>query len=368
MKKIIFGITDLKIGGAERVLVDLANELSKDYIVTIFTLYPNGELENDLNENIKKINCFKRPYEKYNRLVKKIISLKLLFMQNIIYKKYIKNKYDIEIAFLEGPITNLFSVKNKKTKKIAWVHTDISRVFGNTLKAKIKEKYNKKIYNKYQKIVFVSKSSLKNFEKIYNNDIPKIVINNYINYDRIWGNAQEEVEDLFSPHEINFLSVARLVEAKGLDRLIKIHSKLIKNGLAHKIYVIGEGHLREELENMISDFNVQDSFILLGAKKNPYPYIRKSDYFCLMSYYEGLPTVLLETKLLNKKIIITDNIYNESLVNYENKIIIKNNEDSIYEQLVEIIKKGKISDSKIIEKNTDDLNKEIILKIKDILK
>ena len=60
MKKIIFGITDLSLGGAERVLVDLTNELSNKYDITIFTLYPNGNLEKELNKNIKLINCYKK--------------------------------------------------------------------------------------------------------------------------------------------------------------------------------------------------------------------------------------------------------------------------------------------------------------------
>ena len=163
MKKIIFGITDLSLGGAERVLVDLTNELSNKYDITIFTLYPNGNLEKELNKNIKLINYYKKPFEKYNCLYKKLISLQILFFKKYIYKKYIKNKYDVEIAFLEGPITNLFSVKNKNVKKIAWVHTDIDKIFGNNLKAKIKKINNKKIYKNYQKIIFVSKYALEKF-------------------------------------------------------------------------------------------------------------------------------------------------------------------------------------------------------------
>ena len=88
-------------------------------------------------------------------------------MKNRIYKKYIKKDYDVEIAFLEGPIKRLFSVKNKKTRKIAWVHNDISLVFGNGLKAKMKKKTDRKIYSKYNKIIFVSRDNLKKFVEQY---------------------------------------------------------------------------------------------------------------------------------------------------------------------------------------------------------
>lgn len=53
MKKILFGITSLTLGGAERVLVDLSNALCDKYEITIFTIYAKGELEKQLNNKIK---------------------------------------------------------------------------------------------------------------------------------------------------------------------------------------------------------------------------------------------------------------------------------------------------------------------------
>ena len=98
-----------------------------------------------------------------------------------IYKKEIKGKYDTEIAFLEGPITRIFSVKNNDVKKIAWIHNDISQVFGNNIKAKLKKIIDKKIYSKYQELIFVSKDNLDKFNKMYPSiDIEKKVIHNYI--------------------------------------------------------------------------------------------------------------------------------------------------------------------------------------------
>ena len=76
--------------------------------------------------------------------------LKVLLGKRKIYKKFIKEDYDVEIAFLEGPITRLFSVKNKKTRKIAWIHNDISKVYGNGIKSKLKRYIDKKIYCKYE--------------------------------------------------------------------------------------------------------------------------------------------------------------------------------------------------------------------------
>ena len=94
----------------------MANELSKKYDVTVFTLYGNGELEGQLYTNVKHKTLYKEKYNDLSNFKKKMIPLKLLLMKNLIYKKHVKKDYDVEIAFLEGPITRLFSVKNKKTR------------------------------------------------------------------------------------------------------------------------------------------------------------------------------------------------------------------------------------------------------------
>ena len=73
-----------------------------------------------------------------------------------------------------------------------------------------------------------------------------------------------------------------------------------------------------KIEEKIKKNKVEDSFFLLGKRENPYPYIKKADYFCLLSQFEGYPMVLLEAKLLNKKILITDTAAREAVQNYEN--------------------------------------------------
>ena len=305
------------------------------------------------------------PYEKYNKIKKALITFRILFFKKHIYKKYINNNYDKEIAFLEGPITTLLSAKNKNTKKIAWIHNDISLVFGNNLKSKIKKIFNKKIYKKYQKLIFVSNHNLNKFNEFYNINLPKEVIHNYIDKNKIINLSKEFNIDIFEKNCINFVSTCRLVEQKAIDRLIDIHKELINNGYNHKFYIIGDGPLKLSLIEKINTLNLQESFILLGQRENPYPYVLKSDYFCLLSYYEGLPMVLLEAKILNKFIIITNTASAEALENYPNKKIFENTKNDIYNGLKDIIENHnsiKINNEPIL-----DENEEIINKIKNIL-
>lgn len=362
MKKLLFGITSLTIGGAERVLVDLANELCDKYEITIFTIYPNGEFEKTLSPKIKLKSLYNKQYKQLNKIEKILVPLKVWTRQKSIYQKHVKENFDVEIAFLEGAITRIFSTSNKNTKKIAWIHNDISKVFGKNLKSKIKKLVDKKIYNKYDKLIFVSNDNVKKFEQFYDNSIAKEVIYNYINKDRVIEKANEIPDIKFDNNSINFVTVARLVEQKALDRLINVHSKLINEGYMHKFYIVGEGPEQEKLEKMINDNNVQKTFKLLGKKENPYPYMKQADYFCLLSYFEGYGMVLEEAKILNKQILITDTAAREAVRGYSNAQIFENSEEAIYEGLKNNINK---KDSNNKTNNYD--NKYIIEKIIELV-
>lgn len=366
MKKVLFGITSLGLGGAERVLVDIANKINEDYDITIFTIYANGEMEKQLNSNVKLHSLINKRYEDLSKVEKILVPIKIMLGRKGIYKRKIKKDYDVEIAFLEGPVTRLFSTKNKNTRKIAWVHNDITKVFGSGIKAKIKKRIDEKIYSSYSKIIFVSKDNQEKFEEVYNLDNEKEVIYNYIDIKSVVVKANERVDIEFKGEELNIVTVSRLVEQKAIDRLVNVHSKLIQEGLNHKIYVIGDGPQRENLENLIQEKKVTDSFILLGKRENPYPYIKNADCFALLSYFEGYPMVLLEAQILEKYIIITDTAARETLRNYNNCMVVGNNEEDIYIGLSKIIKNREeyINTKFNVHKYN---NENIITRIKEII-
>ena len=287
-KKIIFGITSLSIGGAERVLVDIVKELQSVYDITVFTIYGNGEFEKELKgTNVKLKTIFKNQRESYGFLTKKIITIIYRMFSNIIYELHIKNIYDIEVAFLEGPITRLFA-NDSNANKIAWVHTNMSLYYETTKYSKRKRKIDEKIYERYNTIVFVSKDSREDFIKSFpNNNIRKKVIYNFIDQKRIERKSREIEPYEIEPNIPSIVVVARLTKAKALDRLIEVHKRLIKDRIMHNIYIIGDGEERKNLEEKIKEYGIRKSFILLGKKENPYPYILKAKYFGLFSYAEG---------------------------------------------------------------------------------
>lgn len=368
MKKILFGITSLGLGGAERVLIDIVNELADKYDITIFTIYAKGELEKELSKNIKLKSLFKVSYSELSKFRKCItMPLKVLLLKSIIYNKSIKDSYDVEIAFLEGPITRLLSTKNSDVKKLAWIHNDISLVFGNGIKSKIKKHIDKNIYKKYEKLIFVSKDNFDRFVQIYPNlknvkqeDMKQEVIYNYINKEKVLEKAKEMQVEEFDENNVNIVTVARLVKQKAIDRLINIHKKLIDEKLMHNIYVIGDGPLKEALQEQVKTNKVENTFKLLGKKENPYPYIKNADYFCLLSYFEGYGMVLEEAKILGKSIIITDTAAREAVAGYESSTILGNNEEAIYEGLKQIILNKRSTNDKARNYDNNEIIEEII--------
>ena len=361
MKKILFGITSLTLGGAERVLVDLANALSDEYEITILTIYDGGILKKQLNPNIHTISIYDKAYKEFSKIEKIKISLKLIF------KDKAPEGYDTYVAFLEGPITRLFS-KVKNNKKIAWIHNDISKVFGNGIKGKLKKRLDKKIYNSYDQLIFVSEENREDFCREYGKNNNEKIIRNYLDYEEVIKKADEQIKLPFEKNDINIVTVCRLTEQKGIDRFINVHSKLEKTGMHSKVYIVGDGPLRYSLQKQIDELGETENFYLLGEKTNPYPYIKNADYFCLLSYYEGYGMVIEEAKILDKTVIITDTAARESILNYEKGIIAPNTEKGIYETLKDVIKENK-HENVIDQKNNINSKyyEKILKEVKEVL-
>ena len=187
---------------------------------------------------------------------------------------------------------------------------------------------DRNIYEKFDTLVFVSIDNLDKFNKVYDDmDLPhEKVINNYINSERILKLAEKDLieqdKKVFATEENDgpiIVQVSRLVSQKAIERLIRVHSKLIKQGYKHKIFVIGDGPLKESLEKQIYEENVEETFKLLGARNNPYPFVKRADFFCLLSNFEGYPMVVEEAKILNKFILTTNTATREALIDYSKK-------------------------------------------------
>ena len=126
-------------------------------------------------------------------------------------------------------------------------------------------------------------------------------------------NAVEEARghDLVVPGDetsskiYKFITVARLSEEKGIDRLIKAVAGL---SLPFHYHIIGEGDTRNFLQDLIDQLNLQDKVFLAGKKNSPYAGMEDADLMLMGSHYEGFPNVLLEAGILGIPVIAFDEI------------------------------------------------------------
>lgn len=295
MTKILFFIESLSGGGAEKVLQNLVNAMDKsEFDITVQTLYPDEAAKN-LADGIKYKYC----YSSASGLNQLVMRLETAF--GLTYPRHIKEDYDIEVAYLECGSTKIMAGStNKKAKKIAWVHCDLSMKFADSTDFPAKAQ---KIYDKFDSIVCVSQSVKAGFEKLFGKDERISVIYNTVNDKEIIRLADA---DTVVKTEPTVLAVGRLSKQKRFDRLISAHKKLIDEGVKHRLMIMGEGAERASLEKLISDLSLSGSVELIGYRENPYPYIKAADVCVCSSDYEGISTFITESLILGKVIVTTD--------------------------------------------------------------
>jgi glycosyltransferase involved in cell wall biosynthesis len=134
------------------------------------------------------------------------------------------------------------------------------------------------------------------------------------------------------------VTVCRLDPCKGLDRAIRIHKRLDDEGISFRWYVVGGGPEKERLKELIQENHLDNKFILLGTKINPYPYFKKADLVAMLSYHEGFCIAVTEAKILERPIIITKfSAANEQIESGKNGLIVENDEEAIYEGMKKLI-------------------------------
>ena len=341
MKKILIVAPSLAVGGMEKVLINLVNSLPQEnYNITIKTIYDNFELASNLNENIKYSSFYKTCKNKKIDYIKVRLYTFMLkkFTPKLLYRLLIKERYDTEIAFFRGAAIKIISGSNNyEANKLAWVHNDFTKCTG-IFDWFNNEEQTKNAYRKFNKIVCVSQYAKEKFTERMGIKENVIVRYNINLTDDIKNKAEEKIEEKFNKNTFKVCTVGRLVEAKGYDRLLKIHKRLMDEELKHDLIIVGDGPDREKLTKYINDNNLNNSVYLLGSKSNPYKYIKNSDLFVCSSRWEGFSTVISEAVILEKPVITTRVSGTEELfLNNKYGLITENNEESLYEGLKNII-------------------------------
>lgn len=368
MKSILFVINSLTIGGSEKSLVSLLNMMDySKFNVDLLMLKKGEEFDKyipkevnilDIPEYYKFLNDSKMIKSRVSKVRYTLCRYKSSFdlrinsikkekinNQQIFYNNQkgvlesLKKKYDVAIAYAQGFPTYFVADKVEACKKLAWINCD----YKNTLYDK---KMDKIFYNKFDKIIAVSeacKKSILEVDKEYEEKIQ--IIKDIVNPSLIMKMANEEIDEL-SENELKILTVARLViHHKGYDVAVKCAKLLLENNISFKWYVVGDGIDRAKIENLIEENKLQNNFILLGSRGNPYPYMKKCDIYVQPSRYEGFGLTVIEAKILKKLIVCSNfNTVNELIENNVNGIIVGMSELELYDGIVKLINDRKLAD------------------------
>lgn len=384
-RNILFVVDEKRMGGVSVLfetiisLMDISN-----YNIDLLVLHNNGEMFKNLPSSINIIYGSSY-FEAIDYTMKEIIkkkSLKLLlkkikvvldmktgYIENVIKKerkKILTKKYDVEIAFKDG-FTALFTAFGDSKRKIHWLHYEYKKTNPNGKY----DKLFKRILPTFDKIVAVSDNVKKCFNDIYHLDDKVIVIYNVVNGEKIIELSKEESNVLLDSNELNLVSVGRLHEMKGYDRLIDTIYKLKSDGIFDnvKLRIYGDGPLFESLNQKISDLKLTNDIFLMGSVMNPYKYIKNSDLFILSSIYEPFGLVIVESLTLGVPVLATLNSATDKLISNDyNGLIVENSLDGLYSGLKKIIENKEIL--KKYKNNLTDYfydNNEQLNKIKQIL-
>ena len=368
MKKILFSAYSLDVGGIETALVTLLKYLVKEYDITLVLEKKQGIFLEDLPKEIKVITY--TPSSIKITLIRKAIN----FVKQLLFKIKYKNKFYFSADFATYSMPASFVARIASKNNAIWIHNNYMNFYDNDIK-QYRNFFNNLKIQDFKKIVFVSELDKKIFLAQYP-ELAKnaVVCNNLIDYEKIQKLSNEKIEEKElkeilgkslkkESQEPIFINVGRHDEKqKRISRIIDATYKLNKNGFKFKVLLIGKGTNSKEYKKIIEEKGI-DNIIMVGAKKNPYPYFKISDCFLLSSQFEGYPVVFVESEILGLPIITTDVSDSKKDIDGIYGQVVENSSKGVYKGMKYFLEKG----IKTKDFNPEEFNKNIVKKIKTII-
>lgn len=385
-KKLLFVIDSLGSGGAEKSLVTLLSMIDYDkYEVDLQLFSMGGVFEQFLSDQVKVLPKLEYFTFASRSIVSQVLSCDVKkLIARVLYSLSLRRKnlthtdramffwqnasecfakprkrYDVVIAYGQGVPTFYVADKITADKKVAWVNASL--MFSGRVK-----QYNQEYYLKFDLIVPVSNSA----KEILANNFPTLkpkmnVVKDILdeNFIKLMANKEKSLEIKCDLPVL--LTVARLNNRhKGYDITLEVCRILHNRGVAFRWYAIGEGPYRHEMERYIAEHGLQDTFILLGTKANPYPYFKACDLYVQTSRHEGFGLSIAEARILNKPVVTTefDAVWNQ-MVQGKNGVVVPQNPEAVADAIEDLLKHPEkmkaISDYQKSEKksNKEELEK-----------
>lgn len=389
MKNIVITSGTLLMGGIERVLIEVLQNLDKEkYKIFLIIERDHGKGNVFLEQIPKEIKLyFLKPESliekaEYYRIRKKNIFYKLLYNIQMKKEKKIGNKnlflYLKEIEEKYGKIDTFIDFncgQNKVIRKInipnklAWIHISMPKL----LKSKNKLfRFGLRLKG-YDKIVTICDEMAEEMKELYPYLKDKIVrVYNPFNFERIillskdYSELNEKERILIKDDYI--LAVSRLdLGSKDYTTLIAAYKEAMKQGVKEKLYIVGGGPHKKEIEQMIKLNDLDEKVILIGEKKNPYVWMKNCKLFVHSSTAEGFGLVLVEAMCCEQVVLASDcPVGPKEILNKNNcRVLFKTKDtDDLVKKLVYLLLKENLEKYKerikdrIKEFSTEEVMKE----------
>ncbi len=327
-KKILFLIPNLKHGGAEKVLVNLVNNLNPEkYDVTVQTIFDVGVHRDGLNPQVRYVPGLKYEFRGNTHLFK-------LFSPKMLYRHFVREQYDIVVAYLEGVAARIISgCPSPGTKKICWLHTEFMHPRAAAIGFRSVSE-TKKSYGAFDRIVAVSKRVQEQFLCNVGKSVPVSVLYNTNETEQILDRSIENPENPnFQTDQLSVCAIGRLNEVKGFDRLLNAHVRLLREGIAHRVFILGTGEDKAKLTQAAKLSGAEDSLCMLGFCENPYAILSRCDLFVCSSRREGFSTAVTESLIVGTPVVSTDCSGARELLGEHDEygIVVENSEEGIYQ-------------------------------------
>ena len=308
--------------------MNLVNHMDHSkFDISVMTLFDSGENRQFLKKSIRYRTWCEKMIPGNSHLMKMLSSERL-------HKLIVKERYDIEVAYLEGPCARVISGCNDPgVKKVAWIHIEqhtaerAAESFRSVMEAKA-------CYQRFDRIICVSQTVKQDFLQTLQIPVPHEVLYNTNESDRILCLSNEAVNpEIMFPDEIKLVGVGKLLKSKGFDRIVRIVKRLKEQGYPVHFYVLGEGPERNSLQKYIQQNRLEDSITLLGYQLNPYKFVAKCDLFICASYAEGFSTAATEALILGTPVCTVEVSGMKEMLGENNEygLVVENRDEALYQ-------------------------------------
>jgi glycosyltransferase involved in cell wall biosynthesis len=212
----------------------------------------------------------------------------------------LRESFDLGVAYIEGASVYYLADRVQAMKKASFLHIDYTAAGYHPM-------MDQNCYDRIDRIFTVSNEAGRRFAEIYPQHAGKLsLFRNIVDRQAVLRKAEDGEGFADSYAGVRLVTVGRLARQKGYDIAVQAMAKIVSLGYDARWYVIGDGPERKALEKLILKLGMREHFILLGAKSNPYLYIREADLYVQPSRFEGWGIAVEEALILKKPVLASN--------------------------------------------------------------